>query len=111
MTDEKILTLHPQGKNGKNISKRTYDTVKRAMLAVLKGVELTHAELMERLKRALSGEFAGNVSWYGETLKLDLEARGLVERTAAKPQRYRLRKPPRRAGAAARARRRAVKSR
>jgi hypothetical protein len=48
MAEEKILTKHPQGKTGRNIS------------------------------------------WYGETVKLDLEARKIIERTPSKPQRYRV---------------------
>ena len=33
----------------------------------------------------------GNISWYAETVKLDLEARDAIERTRSRPQRYRLR--------------------
>ena len=36
MTDEKILTKHPQGKSGRNISKETYETLKTAILAALR---------------------------------------------------------------------------
>ena len=90
MSEEKILTKHPQGKSGKNISKQKYETLKRAILSALKNNELTHTELFDDLDRTLSGRFAGNVSWYGETVKLDLEARKIIERTSSKPQKYRL---------------------
>jgi hypothetical protein len=30
------------------------------------------------------------VSWYAETVKLDLEARKKIERTSSRPQKYRL---------------------
>jgi Family of unknown function (DUF6958) len=90
MAEAKILTRHPQGKSGKNISQEKYDTVKEAMLAVLAGKELTHGELMAALEARLRGRFEANVQWYGETLKLDLEARRVIERTASKPQKYRL---------------------
>jgi hypothetical protein len=89
MTEEKILTKHPLGKSGKNISSQKYETLKRGILSALKNKELTHAELFERLNRSLQGKFAGNVSWYGETVKLDLEARKIIERTSSKPQKYR----------------------
>lgn len=89
MADDRILTKHPLGKSGRSISKRDYDTVKRAILAALRSRELTHTELMERVNAALTGKFAGNISWYAETVKLDLEARKLIERTASRPQRYR----------------------
>jgi hypothetical protein len=90
MVEEKIHTKHPLGKSGKNISKQKYDALKRAILSALKNKELTHTELFNELNKRLKGKFAGNVSWYGETVKLDLEARKIIERTASKPQKYRL---------------------
>ena len=91
MAEEKILTKHPQGKSGRNISKKTYDTVKTAILAALGKKELTHTELFEQLNKRLTGKFDGNISWYGETVKLDLEARKIIERTNSKPKRYKVR--------------------
>jgi hypothetical protein len=90
MAEEKILTKHPLGKSGKNISKQKYDTLKGAMLSALKNKELTHTELFNHLNKNLKGRFQGNVSWYGETVKLDLEAKKIIERTNSKPQKYRL---------------------
>ncbi len=91
MSDEKILTKHPQGKSGKNIDKKKYDAMSRAIGSVLRGKELTHTELMARVDEKLEGKFDGNIGWYAETVKLDLEARRVIERTASRPQRYRLR--------------------
>ncbi len=90
MVEEKILTKHPLGKSGKNISRQKYDTLKKAFFSVLRNRELTHTELLSKLKEKLRGRFHGNVSWYAETIKLDLEARKIIERTSAKPQKYRL---------------------
>ena len=90
MTDGKILTKHPLGKSGKNISKQNYETLKDAILSALRKKELTHTELMNQLNKSLKGNFDGNISWYAETVKLDLEARKIVERTSSKPQKYRL---------------------
>ena len=90
MAEEKILTKHPLGKSGKNIDKQKYDTLKKAILSVLQNKELTHNELFDRLNKSLKGKFSGSISWYAETVKLDLEARKIVERTPAKPQKYRL---------------------
>jgi Family of unknown function (DUF6958) len=90
MTEEKILTKHPLGKSGKNISKQNYETIKRAILSVLRGKESTHTELFDQLSKSLKGKFSGNISWYAETVKLDLEARKIIERTSSKPQKYRL---------------------
>jgi hypothetical protein len=89
MSEEKILTKHPQGKSGKNISKQNYETLKAAILSALRSKELTHVELMSQLNKTLDGKFSGNISWYAETVKLDLEARKMIERTSSKPQKYR----------------------
>ena len=90
-TEEKILTKHPLGKSGRSISKESYETVKQAMLSALDGKELTHTEFFERINKRLKGNFTGNISWYAETVKLDLEARKIIERTSSKPQKYRVR--------------------
>ena len=90
MAEEKIITKHPLGKTGRNISRQKYDTLTRAILSVLKDSELTHTELFNQLNKSLKDRFSGNVSWYGETVKLDLEARRIIERSSSKPQKYRL---------------------
>ena len=90
MTEEKILTIHPLGKSGKNISKQTYDIFKEAILSALQNKELTHTELMNHLNKSLKDTFSGNISWYAETIKLDLEDREIIERTSSKPQKYRV---------------------
>lgn len=90
MKEEKILTKHPLGKRGVNISKEKYETLKKAILAALQKKELTHTELFDRLNKSLDGKFSGSISWYAEIVKLDLEARKIVHRTSSKPQKYRL---------------------
>lgn len=90
MTEEKILTKHPLGKSGKNISTQNYGIIKQAILEALKKNELTHTELTNQVIRTLKGSFEGNISWYAETVKLDLEARKIITRTSGKPQKYRL---------------------
>ncbi len=89
MAEEKILTKHPQGKTGRSINKKSYDTLKTAILAALAKKELTHTELFESLNKNLKGKFDGNISWYGETVKLDLEARKIIARNTEKPPKYR----------------------
>lgn len=93
MIEEKILTKHPLGKSGKNISKQHYETLKQAILSALEDNELTHTELFDQLNKSLKDTFSGNISWYAETVKLDLEARKIIERTTSKPQKYRIRQP------------------
>jgi len=90
MAEEKILTKRALGKSGKNISKQKYEALKKAILSALANKELTHTELFDQLNKALKSKFSGNVSWYRETVKLDLEARKIIERTSAKAQKYRL---------------------
>jgi hypothetical protein len=90
MDEAKVLTRHPLGKTGRNISKQKYDMLKEAILTALNTKELTHTELFEYLNKNLKGTFLGNVSWYGETVKLDLEARKMIQRTSSKPQKYRV---------------------
>jgi len=90
VTDEKILTKHPLGKSGKNISRQKYEALRQGILSALQNRELTHTELFNQLNKRLRSKFAGNISWYGETVKLDLEARKIIERTSSKPQKYRL---------------------
>jgi hypothetical protein len=92
MAEEKIATKHPLGKSGKNISRQKYEALKDTILLALKNRELTHTELFNELNKRLKSKFAGNVSWYGETVKLDLEARKIIERTSSKPQKYRLKR-------------------
>ena len=78
------------GKSGRSIPKGKYEAVRKAMLSALRGRELTHTELMRSLAGKLSGRFDGNVHWYGETVKLDLEVRKVLQRMGGRPERYRV---------------------
>lgn len=80
--EEKIRTLHPQGKKGVHISKAKYDAVKKAILEELGTGGLTHDELTHAVDRKLKGKFEGSIGWYTESTKLDLQARGIIERVA-----------------------------
>jgi len=59
MTEEKIMTLHPLGKSGKNISKETYELFKETILAALQNKELNHTELLNQLEKSLKKKFSG----------------------------------------------------
>ena len=87
MKDERIQTLHPEGKKGVNILRTKYDPVRAAMLESLRaaGGELTHTELMKAVAERLEN-FQGSVTWYAETVKLDLIARGTLSRSKGSPQ-------------------------
>lgn len=79
--EEKIMTLHPQGKKGVNISKQKYDQIAETMLdLVKKHKEITYQDLNDEIVDELDGKFEGKIPWYVVTVKLDLEARGILER-------------------------------
>lgn len=92
MTDKTyIQTLHPHpDKTNKKIVLHKYEVIKENILEILGYLEPTHTELMEELYSRVKDSFEGGVQWYGETVKLDLEARGIVERTPTKPEKYKL---------------------
>jgi hypothetical protein len=89
---ERVLTLHPEGKNGVNVDKQKYPVVREAILESLRSAgEMTFKALTEDVRRELEGTFDGSISWYVTTVKLDLEARGEIERVPGKkPQHLRL---------------------
>jgi hypothetical protein len=79
--EERIMTLHPQGKQGVNISRAVYNAVRRAILdAIRQHRELAFQRLPDEVSARLGPGFDGSVSWYTTCVKLDLEARGLIER-------------------------------
>ncbi|WP_273566982.1 DUF6958 family protein [Maribacter halichondriae] len=92
MTEEKILTLHPQGKKGVNILKRRYEAIKRFIMSTLKNnKEITYQELNRLAVEELKSSFDGKVGWYVVSVKLDLEARNIIERVAnTSPHKIRL---------------------
>ncbi len=90
--DDKILTKHPQGKKGVNISREKYDAMRKTIVRILGRRALTHDELTSAVEASLTGKFDGSIPWYMEATKLDLEAKRVIERVAGKgPTRYRLR--------------------
>lgn len=90
MKEEKVQLQHPQGKNMPKIDMEKYELIKTEMLEVLKGRELTHTVLLKEVEDHLRGTFEGNVGWYAEGVKLDLEAKKLIKRDSSKPQKYSL---------------------
>jgi hypothetical protein len=91
MKAESIQTLHPQaGKTNKKISLEKYTIIRENIITILAESERTHTELMEELYSRVKDNFEGGVQWYGETVKLDLEARQIIERTKTKPEKYKL---------------------
>lgn len=91
--EARIMTRHPEiGKQGVNISQQKYDLVRKAIISSIRQHgEITFTELTEDVKHNLNGRLDGSVPWYVTTVKLDLEARGVIERTpGSRPQLLRL---------------------
>ena len=81
MNEAKIMTFHPSGKQGVNILLRRYEVIKTFILSKLKEhSEISFNELTDLAVKVLSESFDGKVVWYMVTVKLDLEARKLIER-------------------------------
>ena len=83
------------GKGGTRVSVEKYEIMKKAILkavpSTVKGIAFT--DLPDKVAGTLTpvdhGKF-GSIGWYVTTVKLDLEARGLIERIPdVKPQRLR----------------------
>jgi hypothetical protein len=93
---ERILTTHPQGKKGVSISRQKYDVMSAATLGSLRGRGGVPLQVVrQEVEGDLQGKFEGSISWYFTTVKLDLEARGIVDRVPGKrPQHIRLRAAP-----------------
>lgn len=86
---ERVMTLHPEGKQGVNVERAKYEEMRRALLRVIP----------RRREGVAFGELAGlvaehldeavfptptKVMWWVTTVKQDLEARGEIERVAGK---------------------------
>ena len=83
-----IRTLHPEKKQGVNISKEKYEMIREAILSTLQAhKEITFMNLSRAVEKEVNGNFEGSVTWYVTTVKLDLEARGKVKRVPnSRPQ-------------------------
>jgi uncharacterized protein YdeI (YjbR/CyaY-like superfamily) len=91
--EERILARNPDlTKQGTNISKAKYETVRQAIVTALQaGGEMTFEGLAGAVEAQLAGRFDGSIAWYYTTVKLDLEARGGLARVPGSgPQRIRL---------------------
>jgi len=86
--EAKFLTMHPdKTKKGVNISKEKYEAVKAALLAAIPaGRSISHENLIAAVEKKLGKTFEGSVPWYAESVKLDLEARKIIQRSKGSPQ-------------------------
>lgn len=89
-----IRTLHPEKKQGVNISREKYEVIRKSLLSVLRSQkEMSFMKLSRAVEKEVDGKFDGSVMWYVTTVKLDLEARGVIQRVPhSRPQLVRLAK-------------------
>lgn len=81
LEEKRIMTLHPQGKKGVNILQRRYDFIKDFILETLaKEEQISYQALNKRAVKDLKDTFDGKIGWYVVSVKLDLEAREVIER-------------------------------
>ena len=89
-----VKTLHPEKKQGVNISRDKYEIIRRNIMSVLRAnKEMTFMKLSRAVEKEVRGKFDGSVMWYVTAVKLDLEARGEIKRVPnSRPQLVRLAK-------------------
>lgn len=93
---DKIQLLHPDPKkSAPRIDLKKYTMVKNALIAGMPEDEhgVPFMDLYQIVEDRLSEDelqYLGSLNWYTTTVKLDLEARGIIERLpGSKPQRVR----------------------
>ena len=91
MKEERIMTLHPQGKKGVNILKEKYDIIKDFILKKIETHgDISYEKICDMAVKELK-DFDGKPIWYIVSVKLDLEARGIIERVPkTSPHRLRM---------------------
>ncbi len=91
--DERVTMLNPNtGRPDKTIVRSIYDPVKRAILTAISEIDgIRFSDLSDAVEDRTDPALwtKHKVGWYTTSVKLDLEARGLIERFAS-PQQLRL---------------------
>ncbi len=81
-----MLTLHPQGKKKRSIDRRKYELTRQAIQDRLEQGDGNQDELVRSIVDRLENRFEGSTGWWMGSVKLDLEARKVIERHKAKPR-------------------------
>lgn len=86
--NKKIIVTHPATGTERKFDSAIYEPLKAAILQSLKGTrgktftELTD-DVVKVIRKKMPG-FKGSIPWYTISIRLDLEARGMVETFAEK---------------------------
>lgn len=94
-TDRVVLENPNTGSTDGTIARALYDPVRAAILAAIgEAGQLPFSELRAEVERRTSPDLweDASVGWYTTTVKLDLEAKGLIEKEGS-PQSLRLGTP------------------
>ncbi|MEX6689177.1 hypothetical protein QTN47_16835 [Danxiaibacter flavus] len=83
----KIQLKHPAGKHAVRMDKEKYLLIRQAILKSLQGGrELSHKMLLQSVVEYFEKKqivFEGSVEWFMESVKLDMEAEGIIERISS----------------------------
>jgi hypothetical protein len=86
-----ITTERPDGKPGVLIPKPNYELVRSTIMDVLRGEDTTRLQNLIDAVEQVSDQLDKSARWYVNTIKLDLEAHGVIERVPNRsPQELRL---------------------
>ena len=81
---------HPSDdKHGMNVDQAKREVIQAAILDILRRHEkLTFEDLARHVEQKLAGKFDGSIRWYVTTVKLDLQARHVIERVTDKRREF-----------------------
>jgi hypothetical protein len=86
---ERIQLKHPAGKHAVTMAKDKYEPMAEAIIKSLQQHgEVTHTEMTHAVTGYFKKnkiKFEGAVEWYMESVKLDLEAKKIIQRISDKP--------------------------
>jgi hypothetical protein len=80
MAVERIMTQHPDGRQGVHMELEKYEFIRDEILMRLDEEPMPFMRLAHEMEADLQDTFDGSVMWYTTTVKLDLEARGQIEK-------------------------------
>jgi hypothetical protein len=91
--DGKYLPQHPEGKRTLRVDGDKYQTIYQAFREIVTDSEQEYVleDVTEAIESTLGKTFDGSIQWHVNVVKVDLEARGLIERIPnEQPQKIRL---------------------
>ncbi len=85
-----VHVQHPDvTKQGVNVDQAKREVIQAAILDALRRHEkLTYEDLAQHVEQKLARKFDGSIRWYVTAVKLDLEARHVIERVKDKRREF-----------------------